>query len=210
MTIFVLMGSRQAIAAIVLITLLFILQTKIVKSKVLLFLIIGMAFIPIFFLFQDIILAMFEVTQKQSQTIESNIRLKAAKFFLTDFFPNGWAYFTGNGASGSSLYGLRIFRYSNEYRYYQSDIGLIGDYTKYGFLFVLGVMIILYRVLIKKIPEKLMFIKYKFMAMILTLVTGAGPGGAHSIVTNCLLLYLLDLYLNDTESFNNYPVTSAS
>jgi hypothetical protein len=211
MTIFVLLGTRQVLAVIVLLTLLFILLSKMVKSKVLVFLLIGAAFIPVFFIFQDIILSMLEVTQKQGQTIEKNIRLEAARFFLTDFYPSGWAYITGNGTSGASLYGLRIFRYAKEFGYYQSDIGLIGEYTKYGFLYVLGVIIILYRVLIKKIPEKLMFIKYNFTAIILTLVTGGGVfGTAQGIVTNCMLLYLIDLYLNDAESFKNYPVKSVS
>ena len=208
---FVLLGTRQLLAAIVLLTILFVLQSKMIKSKLLLFIMIGAAFIPVFFLFQDIILAMFEVTQKQSQRIESNVRVEAAKFFLTDFVPNGWAYITGNGASGSSLYGLRIIRYAEEYGYFQSDIGLIGDYTKYGILYVFGALIILYRILIKKIPEKLMFIKYNFMAILITLVTGSGAfGSADSIVIICLLLYLLDLYMNDAESFKNFPVGSVS
>ena len=56
-----------------------------------------------------------------------------------------------------------------------------------------------------------MFIKYHFMGIILTLVTGGGAfGNSNTIVINCMLLYLLDLYLNDAESFKNYPVTSTS
>jgi len=169
---------------------------------------IGLAFIPVYYLFQDIIIAMFEVTREQSQAIESNIRVEAAKFFLKDFFPNGWSYFTGNGASGKSLYGLRVFSYAKEYGYNQSDLGLLGDYTKYGFLYVLGVIMILIFALLKKIPEKLMFIKYNFMGIILTLVTGGGAFGMSSpIIINCFLLYLLDVYINDADSFKNYPVT---
>ena len=211
-TVFILMGSRQAIAGIALVTLVFILHTRLVKSKVLLFIIIGAAFIPIFYLFQDVFYAMFEATREQSQSIESNIRVRAAKFFLTDFFPNKWAYFTGNGAhSYKSLYGLRVLRYRMEYGYYQTDIGLIGEYTQYGFLYVVGSVIILSRVLIKKIPEKLMFIKYYFMNIIIGLVTGAGAfGNSNRIIEICMVLYLVDLYLNDAESLKNYMVTSDS
>lgn len=197
--VFVLLGTRQVIASMLLLSILFLLHSKIVKSKFIIFMLIGLAILPVYFIFQDIIYAMFEVTVSQSQSVESNIRIKAAKFFLTDFYPNKWAYFTGNGAAGSSMYEVRITNYSERYGFYQSDIGLIGEYTKFGALFVIGVIIIFYRALTAKLPEHLMFIKYNFLGLIMTLVTGAGAFGSSStnILINCMLLYLIDLYMNE-------------
>ena len=209
--VFVLLGTRQVIASMLLLSILFIFQSKIVKSKFIIFMLIGLAIIPVYFIFQDIIYAMFEVTVSQSQSVESNIRLKAAKFFLTDFYPNNWAYFTGNGAAGSSMYEVRITNYSERYGFYRSDIGLIGEYTKFGALFVIGVIIIFYRALTAKLPEHLMFIKYNFLGLILTLVTGAGAFGSSStnILINCMLLYLIDLYLNEKmEATNQIKIAS--
>lgn len=208
--IFVLLGTRQVIASILLLTIVFVLQSKVVKSKFLLFALIGIAIIPVYFLFQDIITAMFDVTMSQSRTAESGIRLRAATYFLTDFYNNKWAYFIGNGYAGSSGYGLRMDRITVLYSYYQSDIGLIGEYTKYGLLFVIAVFIILYRALTTKLPEDLMFIKFNFLGLIMTLVTGAGAFGSTSnnILINCMLLYMIDNYLNEKNSLTSMNTLS--
>jgi hypothetical protein len=205
--IFVLLGTRQVIASVLILTILFILQSKVVKSKLLIFSLIAIGVIPVYIIFQDIIYAMFEVTIEQSQAVESNVRVKAIDYFLTEFYPNKIAYFTGNGANGNSVYGLRIIRIMKEYGYYQADIGILGEYTKYGVLFVLGVIIILYRALTVKIPEKIMFVKYNFLGILMTSLTGGGAFGSSgtNILINCMLLYLVDLHLNKDKSLNSFP-----
>ncbi len=199
--IFILLGTRQVIAAVGLLSILFMLQSRVIKSRFLFFALIGIALVPVYFLFQDIINAMFDITVSQSQNAGGNVRVKAASYFLTDFYKNNWAYIIGNGAPGSSGYGLRMASISERYGYYRSDLGLLGEYTKFGVLFVLGVFIIFYRSLSAKLPEKLMFIKYNFMGIILTLVTGGGAFGSVSIniLVNCMLLYMIDMYLNQKE-----------
>lgn len=210
LAVFVLLGTRQVIAAVLLLTIVFIIQSKVINSKFLFFILIGIAVIPVYFLFQDIITAMFDVTVSQSQTAESNIRVKAATFFLTDFYKNNWAYLIGNGYAGSSSYGLRMAGISQRFSYYQSDIGLIGEYTKYGLFFVIGVIIILYRALAAKLPEELIFIKFNFLGLIMTLVSGAGAFGTTSIniLINCMLLYMIDNYLNEKEKQDTAALSS--
>lgn len=210
LAVFVLLGTRQVIAAVLLLTIIFIIQSKVIKSKFLFFLLIGVAIIPVYFLFQDIIIAMFDVTVSQSQTAESNIRVKATTYFLTDFYRDNWAYLIGNGYAGSSSYGLRIAGIAERFHYYQADIGLIGEYTKYGLFFVIGVIIILYRALTIRLPEELMFIKFNFLGLIMTLVTGAGAFGTSSIniLINCMLLYMIDNYLNEKEKQDNGVISS--
>jgi hypothetical protein len=204
--VFLLLGTRQVIASVLLLTILFMLQSRVVKSRFFFFFMIALAIIPVYFLFQDVIFAMFDVTRSQTKNLEGNIRIDSARFFLTDFYKNKWAYFTGNGETGRSLYGLRILRVAEERGYYQSDIGLIGEYTKYGIIYVVGVVIILVRALRAKLPEGLMFIKYNFLGIILTLVTAAGAFGSFgaNIVINCMLLYLIDLYLHDETAFGSF------
>jgi hypothetical protein len=205
--IFVLMGTRQVIASMLLLTILFIFQSRMVKSKALLFTLIGFAIVPVYFLFQDIIYAMFEVSVEQSRNIETNIRVRAAKYFLTEFYQDNLAYFTGHGAAGSTMYGLKMAEIAERYKFFQSDIGLIGEYTKYGALYVIAVFIILYRSLTVGLPEKLMFIKFNFLGILLTLVTGGGAfgGSGTNILINSMLLYMIDLYLQDNTEFDNFP-----
>jgi len=204
LAVFVLLGTRQVIAAIVLLTILFVLQSKVVKSKILIFTLIGLSVIPVYFLFQDIIYAMFEVTLEQSEGIESNVRVRATKYFLTEFYTNNFAYVTGNGANGNSMYGIRVIDIAQRFSFYQSDIGLIGEYTKFGMLFLVGVFMLLYRVLKIKLPDKLMFVKYNFLGIIITLVTGAGvfASSGINILINSTLIYLVDLHLNDSSEFS--------
>jgi len=202
--IFVLMGTRQVLASMLLLTMLFIFQSRVVKSKFLLITLIGISLIPVYFIFQNIILSMFEVTQAQSQNLEGSIRYEAARFFLTKFYPNKLAYVTGHGAAGPSIYGLRLARYAEEFGYYLADIGLIGEYIKYGMIYVIGVFIILFKILTSHLPEKLMFIKYNFFGIILTLVTGGGAFASGSnIIIICLLLYLIDIYMSDKHAFDS-------
>jgi len=203
MGVFVLLGTRQVLAVILLLTILFVLQSRVVKAKALLFLLMGIAVIPIYFLFENIILSMFEVTRSQTQNLEGGIRFEAAKFFLQRFIPSDLAFITGNGSPGSSIYGLRLARYSEEYGYYLSDIGLIGEYVKYGIVYVLAVVMILIKVFRTKLPENLMFIKYNFLGVVMTLVTGGGAFGSsgENIILICFLLYLIDLYIDGKDEY---------
>ncbi len=199
--VFVLLGTRQVLAAMLLLSIVFMLQSKVIKSRFLFFIMIAVAIIPVYFIFQDIINSMLDITVSQSQSAASNVRVKAARYFLFDFNKNDWAYIIGNGAPGSSGYGLRMAGIAERYGYYRSDLGLLGEYTKFGVLFVIGVIIIFYRSLSSRLPENLMFIKYNFLGILITLVTGGGAFGSNSIniLINCMLLYMIDMYLNEKE-----------
>ena len=64
---------------------------------------------------------------------------------------------------------------------------------------------ILIRALRAKLPDGLMIIKYNFLGIILALVTGAGAFGndGANILINCMLLYLVDLYMHDASGFGS-------
>jgi hypothetical protein len=199
--IFVLLGTRQILATVFLLTLLFLFQSRLIKSKVLIFTLFALALIPVFFIFKDIFMAMYADTLEQSQNIQTDNRFEAAVFFLTKFFPSDLAYLTGNGSAYNSLYKLRLLRYSEQYGYYLSDIGLIGEYVKYGMIFVFAIFMMLYRVLRAKLTEKFMFIKYNFLSLLLALLTAGAALGSDgmSIVVNSMLLYLVDLNLSEEQ-----------
>lgn len=200
-TTFVLLGTRQVIASVGLITIIYTLRSNLIKRKILLYFMIILGAISVYFLFQDIFEAMFSLTEKQSESVETNIRYLAAKFFLTDFFQSPLAYFTGNGeASGGSLYSLQIIRYSEQYGYFQSDIGLFGDFSKYGFFFILGVIMLIVRVFSSKIPSYLMFIKYNMASLVLTMFTaGSSFASSQNLVILCLTYYLIDFHYNNED-----------
>jgi hypothetical protein len=150
--------------------------------------------IPIYFLFQDVFNAMLELTSKQSASLSSNIRIRAAKFFLFEFFPRPLSYFTGNGADGGkSIYAMKMIRYSVEQGFFQSDLGLIGDYTKFGVLYVLGVFIALWKSVRIKLTGETIFLRYFIYGMILLLFTGSSAfANGSNIVALSIIFYLID------------------
>jgi hypothetical protein len=195
-SIVILMGTRQLIFSMLLLTMLNILYSKKVKSKILVALIAGVAIVPVAFMFQDIFLSMLSLSKEQSVGIEENGRIISGTYFLTEFFPNYAAYITGNGAdSANSAYGSMIQMYKEVFGFYQSDVGIIGDFSKFGAIFLIAVISVLVRVLYGKLGDELVYIKYFYLFVILTSFTGAGPfGDANSIVTVCITFYIIDIY----------------
>ena len=185
-----------------LLTIINVLLSKRVKSKFLILMLVVLATIPIIVMFQDIFLNLLSVSKEQSEDVGDDTRVRAATFFLTELFPNDVAYFTGNGvSSANSGYGVMIQMYMDLYGFYQSDIGLIGDYCNFGVLFVLAVFILIIRVLLMKLDQSHMFIKYFYITVLLTLFTGGGPfARGDSIVTICMTLYLIDVFLHNKKS----------
>lgn len=197
LSIFILMGTRQILLAMFLLTVMNVLFSKRVRSKMLILVLIGISLIPTVLIFQDIFLGIISVSQEQSQTtvVEEDIRVQAATFFLTELFPNRIAYITGNGApSANSPYGQMIQMYMDVFRFYQSDVGIIGDYSKFGIFFVIGVVILMVRILTAKLSNDYIYIKYFYYTTLLTLFTGGGgfaEGGG--IVVICITLYIIDI-----------------
>jgi hypothetical protein len=192
----ILMGTRQLIFSMLFLSMLNILYSNKVKSKILVALIAVVAAVPVFFMFQDIFLSILSLSKEQSVSIEENGRILSGTYFLTEFFPNYAAYITGNGAdSANSAYGSMIQMYKEVFGFYQSDVGIIGDFSKFGAIFLIAVISVLIRVLYGKLGDELVYIKYFYLFIILTSFTGSGPfGDANSIVTICITFYIIDVY----------------
>jgi hypothetical protein len=192
-TVITLMGTRQVIAPVAIATVLSILFSKKVKSRVLIIILVAIAVIPVYFLFIDIFNAMFDVSQKQATNYKDDIRVKAATFFIFEFFPNKWSYIIGNGVpSALSPYGLKMNAFAKLLGYFQSDIGIIGDFSKFGILMVIAQISLYVRVMIMKIPVELDFLKYNFLIALLAIVFGSSFGYADFIVIICISLYIID------------------
>jgi hypothetical protein len=192
--VFVLLGTRQVIAPATIVTILMILFSKKVTSKVLTIVLMLLIAVPAYFLFKDIFMGMFELSQKQISHYDQNIRYKAAFFYLFEFFPNKLSYIIGNGVpSSQSPYGIQINAFKDLFGYYQSDIGIIGDYSKFGLLLIIAQLSMYMRVMLRRLPQELDFIKYNFFVLILNIFISTGAFGyAESIIIICISLYLMD------------------
>jgi hypothetical protein len=201
--ILIIMATRQLIASIVLLTLLNIYQSKLIKSKLFVIILIGMAITPFYFLFQGIFDQIFAITSKQQGALNESIRFLAAKYFLFEFNPNPLWVLTGNGMPGShSEYGAFLYRLSSTLGYYKSDVGIIGDFSSFGILFVAAQIIFLLKLAFYKIHGKYSFVKYMSLTMLLTMFTGAGLR-ASAIVMICLILYIVDIDKNSKQEIDH-------
>jgi hypothetical protein len=193
--VFVLLGTRQLLGPTLLITILAVVQSKRIQSKVFITLLGIASIVPIYFIFQDIINAMIDITLQQGGKFAENIRFKAVMFYLYRFAPGKLSFLIGNGAySGHSVYGIMMDNYSKIFGYYLSDIGIIGEFILYGIIFVTAELIILFKIALIKYSEEFHFIKYVVYSMFFSIFVGAGAFvTAEGIVMICLILYLVDV-----------------
>lgn len=194
----ILQGTRQSFARIVIMTLAFIFFNKEVKSKTFIISLAGIAGFALFLLFQEIIMEFISLTQRQTTSQQPNIRILAAIFFMTDFMPANIAYILGNGQdSMNEAYGLRIYFYRVAKGFHQSDIGLIGSYSRFGVLFVIAQLSVLAKLIFGKIHPKISYIRYYFISLPFVMFSGTNmfdrPDG---IVTLVITLYIVDYYRN--------------
>jgi hypothetical protein len=197
-SIFILLGGRQTmiLMAFFLVLLLF---SKRVKSRMGISIIIGIALTLVFFIFKDIIDQMIITTQWDLGKGKDYARIRATTFFLTDFYLSPWAYITGNGVpSNDSQYGKEILSYVSK-GLYLGDIGTIGHYVMYGAFFIIGVLGICFKVLIKKFENIYSYLKYIFIGFTFSLITGPGFGNSDFIVFICCALYIVDVSLNNVK-----------
>jgi hypothetical protein len=193
LSIYVMTGGRQSLAIVIFVTILFILIDTRVRSRILLIFLGMIAAMAIFFMFQQIFLELFTTSKEHMAMGDEYIRIRAARYYLTDFFKTPVAYITGNGMYyPHSQYGRLIFLNSLVHNYHLGDIGLIGNYAMYGIFFVLGVFIICIRSMRMKISSEHTYIKYMFLGVILSLFTSGGFGDPAFISFIIIILFLID------------------
>ncbi len=195
----IILATRQMLAATVLVTFLYILFTRQLKSKISVFALIAISIIPFYFLFQGIFEEMISVSKDQQSAMHEDIRLLAAKFFMYDLNHNPLWIITGNGFPGPhSEYGVYLNRISKELGYYMSDVGLIGDFSKFGIFYAIAELTLIIRLIIFKHHTDFMFLRYIAIMMLMTLFTGAGFGSG-LIIQMCFFLYLVDKQIENKE-----------
>jgi hypothetical protein len=189
-----LQGTRSSILTVLLGTLIFIIMSKQVKSKlVVLFLMVASAAL-VFLVFQDIIMNLIEVSKTQASQEDDDIRVRSAKFFLYEFSPTPLNFWIGNGEShGAAAYGMKVYFYKVNFGFYQSDIGILGEYSKYGVLWVICVFLILRKFLVTRIAPRYAYIKYWAIISILNEILGGGFSRPTEIIVITSVLYIYDV-----------------
>jgi hypothetical protein len=181
-------------ATVVLIVVMFLLFDRRIKSRLAITFVGIVSAFAIYFIFQGVFEAIFNVSQSDLRLGENYIRFRAAEYYLTDFFKSPIAYITGNGMfNWDSSYGKEVTFNMVYHRYYLADIGLVGNYAIFGLLFVLGIFIILIRSLSIKIESNYMYIRLMFISMLLSVIIAAGFALSDTICFVTLAMYVIDV-----------------
>lgn len=192
LSIFVLQGTRQLLFSAALLTLVNLFFSKRVKGRAFKIVILALGSFAIFLIFREIFEELTRVSTSQASNLSGGIRLKAARFFLTSFQPSIWSYIFGNGnAETGSIYLQRINLYAYKYGFYLTDIGVVGDYIKYGIIFVIAGLYMLVKSLLIKVSPEYRYLKYYIVMQGFTLATGYGILGGVDVVL-LLILYIFD------------------
>jgi len=190
----ILQGTRQILLVTSFGILAVIFISKQVKSRMLMVFLIFIGSVLIFFIFQDIFMQLIEVSESQSAQEEDDIRVKSATFFLTDFQALFINYIIGNGVGHqASLYGLKVWYYKDVHGFYQSDLGIIGSYSMYGILSVIGVILTLRKIFIIKVHPNYHYIKFWSVTIVFSSILGWPFFRPDNIIAILSALYLLDV-----------------
>ena len=203
LSILILQATRYGLSATVLVILFSLVFSKTIRSRYLIFFIVLLSVIPLYFIFQDIFTGLIELSERQSQNFENDIRIRAATFFLTDFFPNKLSYVFGNGQDHMrSIYGLRVYAYKVYRGFHQADIGLIGDFSKFGLFFVIGVVWLMLKALKAPLKSEFTYIKYYILNAALVMPVATVFANPFSIALWCVMLYMIDYNINELKQEN--------
>ena len=188
-------GTRQFLVAILFLSLVYLVFARKLKYRFIIFagMVLGMIFF--FYRYGDIARGLIEATNETRVSGDENIRVLAAKFFIKDFYSNKLAYLLGNGEyTVRSPYGLKMLAIGLNYRFYLSDIGIIGAYVKFGLIFALTSIYIILRTILFRLNKNIIYIKYFMGFILLTMLTSTVSfEGSEGAIVLCSIFYLIDL-----------------
>lgn len=194
LTVPILQGTRSSIATLLFGTVIFILFSRKVKSKLLVTMMMVLAGLLVFIAFQDIFMSLVQVSEEQANQDEDDVRMRAARFFLTEFYPNKINYFLGNGMSHMmSPYGMKEFYFKATYGFYISDLGLIGEFVRYGVVILIAIVLTFYKFFTVQIESKYGFFRFWALLLVLSEVLGGMFVRADVIIVITAIMYIYDV-----------------
>lgn len=153
---------------------------------------------------------LLELTESQKEENfkgEENIRITAYKYFTTQFSPDLFTTFFGNGSprnAPSSPYGRFNKNILNKQRsIYLADVGYASIYAQFGIVAVLAYLFIFYKALKQKVDPQFIYAKLFIIFIILANIFSEFAISREVIASICLSLYILDLNnLNQKMAIN--------
>lgn len=199
--IFLLLGFRSMLAALVLASVFLIFKVNGLSAKTMkLFIISFVVLIPIFFLpiTQQVVHNMIERQKTDNFNNEDYIRFRQWDYYTNYHFKNGIEHFLGSGIpKNSSKYGQSINVSSDEYGsnvYGWVDWGFIGLSWILGIPAVLCLLIISVKAIFTKVPPDYSYFSAWYIFLLLIGITTIEFFRIGSFIFHGLALYLIESY----------------
>ncbi|OQX72524.1 MAG: hypothetical protein B6D61_13615 [Bacteroidetes bacterium 4484_249] len=187
-------GTRSAILPVVFVTLLNLIFSKRVKSKFMITFFMLLGVVIVFFIFQDLIIGLIKLSETQASQEGEDIRMRSARFYLTEFYPNFVNYIIGNGSSHmANAYGMKVMYYQTVFGYYLSDLGMLGVYVRLGVLYIIGVFLIFRKIFITPYDSRYTYFKYATIMLIWNEIGGGAFAKPTSFIVTLAMLYIIDV-----------------
>ncbi len=190
--------TRQVIAAVLIIYLYHFLKSQNTKKKV----IVIASVIAIIVIAGQTDIPVFKGLRKaQEQTAKEgteDARVKAGLYFLTEFSPNIFSNVLGNGVPCSSTvsrYGKYVTALYKE-DLFMEDIGLVGVFTMFGILAVVGYIMIWVKSFQLALPSEYYYVKYYLWFLLITCLTSDTVYSAYYLITTVFALYIYQSVYN--------------
>jgi hypothetical protein len=109
-------------------------------------------------------------------------------------------------------YGMKVFFYKAFLGFYQSDIGVIGEYSKYGVLWIFCVFLISRQLFVMKSEPRFQYIKFYALNLMFDLVINGAFSRSYEIAVITSILYIYDVsdyeYKNPDENLEKSTILS--
>ncbi len=146
---------------------------------------------------------LIELTQDQSQNYKDNIRILSGRYFLTNFSPDLLTTLFGNGeaALNKSSYGNKMSDLKDG-GFYQSDVGFIGLYSKFGIVAILAWVFIFIRMITLKLKPEYMYVKLYLFLNLITGFTSSLIFSGDYMPSICIAIYIAEFAQNRNRARN--------
>ncbi|HWD90603.1 MAG TPA: hypothetical protein VG367_20900 [Mucilaginibacter sp.] len=187
----VLQVTRVFIASVLFIYLLHFLKSQNLYRKIIVFGFFAIAITLVYNSDLVVVKGLKDASKEDASAGAKYVRIEAADYFLEHFAPNTSTKIFGNGAPfyGHSNYGKTIEKI-NEKGFFLEDVGIIAEYSMFGILSIIALVIIWYKSFTVKIPEQYSYAKYYMWFMLFNCLTTYYIYYPYYLISTVFALYI--------------------
>lgn len=188
----VLQVTRQNIAAIAIILFVHFFRNTPNNSKIPVIFLLGAVIVYLTYFENPIYSGLAETIKETTANVDTDIRVLAAQYFLTEYSPQTINRILGNGvAQGTkSEFGEHNIYLAEVLRVDMTDVGFFGFYAMFGVLGILGYLMIWYTSIKYPLPKRYHYLKYFLWYIFLTGFTSYAMIKIDMFLVTTLVIYM--------------------